>query len=60
MKYLMKVEKFEKRGQVIAREGTPCDKVYILLSGDFEVVKTNFANVFYNSVAGSVAVCESD
>ena len=56
----MKVEKFEKRGQVIAKEGTPCNKVYILVNGEFEVVKTKLSNVFYNSFAGTVAVCESD
>lgn len=60
LKYLMKPEKFEKRGQVIAREGAKADKIYIIANGEFEVVKTSMSNVFYNSQASTVAVCESD
>ena len=60
LKYLMKVEKFEKRGFIVAKEGTKCDKIYIIKDGEFEIVKTDLSNLFYNSVAGTVALCESD
>lgn len=60
LKYLMQIEKFDKRGQLLAKEGTKCTKIYIIKDGEFEIVKTDLTNVFYNSVAGTVAVCESD
>ena len=56
LKYLVKVEQFEKRGHIVAKEGTPCDKVYIIKHGEFEIVKTNLTNVFYNENAGTAAV----
>jgi len=60
LKYLMKVEKFEKRGFIVAKEGSTCDKIFIIKDGEFEIVKTDLNNLFYNSAAGTVAVCESD
>ena len=60
MKYLMKAERFEKRGMILAKEGTPCDKIFILREGDFEIVKENMNNFFYNQHANTVAVMESN
>ena len=56
----MKIEKFEKRGSFVAREGTKCEKIYIMKEGEFEIVKTDLNNVFYNESTGNVAIQESD
>jgi cAMP-dependent protein kinase regulator/cGMP-dependent protein kinase 2 len=60
MKYLMKSETYLKRGTVLAKEGSKCTKVFIFREGEFEVVKENLNNVYYNSHAGTVAIGESD
>ena len=39
---------YENRGHVIAREGDPSDKIFVVLSGDVEVVKTDINHVFFN------------
>lgn len=60
MKYLMKPERYEKRGLVLAKEGTPCDRIFIFREGEFEIIKESLGNVFYNEHANTVAVMESN
>lgn len=60
MKYLMKTERYEKRGMILAKEGTACNKIFIFREGEFEITKQNMNNVFYNSHAGTVAILESN
>ena len=52
----MKIEKFGKRGTVVAREGTTCEKVYVIKEGEFEIVKIDLNNVFFNESTGNVAI----
>lgn len=60
LRFLMKVEKFTRRGVIVAKENTTCDKIYIIKEGEFEIVKTDLNNVLYNDSVDCVAVIESD
>jgi len=60
LKYLMKTEKFARPGIVLAQEGSTCDKIFIMIDGQYEIVKTDLTNVFYNETVGTVAVMESN
>ena len=46
------------RGRIIVREGDPCDKVIIIISGQVEVVKTNMNKVFFDFERGSLGMQE--
>ena len=41
-------KRHELAGQVIAREGTKCDKVYVVVQGEVEIVKKDIDKVFFN------------
>jgi hypothetical protein len=60
LKYLMKTEKFTRPGIVLAQEGSTCDKIFIMIDGQYEIVKKDLTNVFYNDTVGTVAVMESN
>ena len=60
LRFLMKVEKFTRRGVIVAKENTTCDKIYIIKDGEFEIIKTDLNNVLYNDSADCAAVIESD
>ena len=42
------------------REGEKCKKFIIIKSGEFEIVKTNLRDVFYNTVSGIVGIKEDN
>ena len=42
------------------REGTKCNKVYVVLSGEIEVFKTNLSNVYVNTDTGAVGIHEEN
>ena len=52
--------KIDCRNQVIAREDTECNKVYVVLSGEVEVVRTNLTDVFVNTDNGALAIAEQN
>ena len=52
--------KIENRGQYVFREGEKCSKFIIIKSGEFEIVKTNLRNVYYNTVSGIVGIKEDN
>ena len=56
--YHCKKIEFESRGRVIAKEGSLCDKVYIVAEGEVEVVKTDLNAIFMNYQAGIIGVKE--
>ena len=58
LRYLMKVEKFSKRGTIVAAENTEVDKIYIIKEGEFEIVKTDMNKVFYNESTKNVGLVE--
>jgi cAMP-dependent protein kinase regulator/cGMP-dependent protein kinase 2 len=60
LRFLMKTEKFTRRGIIVAKENTTCDKIYIIKDGEFEIIKTDFSNVLYNDSVNCTAVIESD
>ena len=60
LKYFLKITKLENRGQYLCREGEPCEKFIIVKSGEFEIVKTDLRNVFYNTSSGIVGIKEEN
>ena len=60
LRYFFKVNKIENRGQYLFREGEKCNKFIIIKSGEFEIVKTNLRNVYYNTVSGIVGIKEEN
>ena len=56
--YCFHEKKIELKGQVIAREGAKAKKVYIVVKGEFEIVKTDTDKVFFNEQTGVVGVKE--
>ena len=50
----------ENKGQIIAKEGDECKKVYVIMEGEMEVLKTNLVKVFFNSDTGVVAIPEDN
>lgn len=40
---LSKEGQTENRGQIIAHEGAACDKIFIILEGEVEIVRTNLS-----------------
>ena len=60
LKEFFKVRKVENRGQYIFREGEKCEKFIVIKSGDFEIVKTNLRNVYFNKGSGIVGIREDN
>lgn len=60
LRFLMKIEKFSRRGTVVAKENMTCDKIYIIKDGEFEIVKNDLSNVLYNDSMHCTALVESD
>jgi hypothetical protein len=60
LRYLVKYDRFINRGTIVVREGTPLSKVFIVKEGEFEIVKLDLTNVFYNKSCGNIAIMESD
>ena len=56
----LNIVKIENRGQYVFREGEKCSKFIIIKSGEFEIVKTNLRNVYYNTVSGIVGIKEDN
>lgn len=50
----------EKRGKIIAEEGTICNKVYAILEGEVEVIRTNMSKIFFNACTGVLAIAEDN
>lgn len=46
--YLKKERRYKVRNHVIVREGDTADKIYIVVEGEVEVVKTDLSQVYYN------------
>lgn len=55
-----KESKAENLNQIIVHEGTKCNKVYVILEGEVEIVKTNLSNVFFNAEAGVLGINEEN
>lgn len=47
-----------QRNRIICKEGEKSDKIYIVLQGEVEVVKTNLNAVFYNRQTGILGIKE--
>ena len=60
LRYFLQVNRIENRGQYLFREGEKCTKFIIVKSGEFEIVKTNLRNVYFNSVSGIVGIKEEN
>ena len=60
LKYFLEVKKIENRNQYLFREGEKCTKFIIIKSGEFEIVKTNLRNVYFNTVSGIVGIKEEN
>ena len=54
----MKDHKYKQRGQVVMRENDEPDKVVIIRQGQFEIVKTDIKNIFFNEATAVVGVKE--
>lgn len=50
----LRVVEFDKPGRVVLEEGTRCDKVVIVKSGQFELTKRNFNRVHMNPKSGII------
>lgn len=48
----------ENRGQIIAREGDLSAKMFIILEGEVEIVKTNMAKIHFNPETGVLGIAE--
>ena len=60
LEYFLAIEKIENRGQYVFKEGEECQRFIIIKSGEFEIVKTNLRNIYYNTVSGIVGIKEDN
>ena len=60
MKEFFKVKEIENRGQYVFKEGDACEKFIVVKSGEFEIVKTDLRNVYFNPASGIVGIKEDN
>ena len=51
-------KRYELAGQVIAREGTECTKVYVVVQGEVEIIKKDIDKVYFNDQTGVIGIRE--
>ena len=57
---LCKEKKAENLNQVIIHEGTPSDKVIVILEGEVEIVRTNLSKIYFNAESGVLGIAEDN
>lgn len=53
-------QKAEVRGKIILREGDPCRKVIIIISGEVEIIKQDLSSIYYNDQTGVLGIKEGN
>ncbi len=52
----LRVEELELPGLQLLEEGKLCDKVIIVKSGEFEITKRKFSDVYMNTISGKIQI----
>ena len=56
----LKEKTIESRETVMAKEGTKCDKVFIIIEGEVQICKLSLKSVYYNHNSGTLAVSKDN